>query len=154
MAGVFSDAKMTTALLDRLTHHCHILETGNDSLRFTAGTAATKAERKKPRLDPFSGQETHSQGGSVLGENRRSDLTGNQETHGRLITTDTLIGSNIQHCLSDEVVSYTLIQTAKLNDVDPLEWFTDLLERIVAGTIRQNQLHTLLPWNWKAAKAT
>ncbi len=44
----------------------------------------------------------------------------------------------------------TLIHTAKLNDVDPLAWLTDVLERMVAGHTKQHELATLLPWNWNA----
>lgn len=47
----------------------------------------------------------------------------------------------------------TLIQTAKLNDVEPLAWLTDVLQRIVAGRTKLNELASLLPWNWEAAKA-
>ena len=46
-------------------------------------------------------------------------------------------------------IAMTLITTAKLNGVEPLAWLTDVLERLVSGDIKQNEIEQLLPWNWR-----
>ena len=48
-------------------------------------------------------------------------------------------------------IAMTLIQTAKLNGVEPMAWLTDVMERIVSGRTRIHELASLLPWNWQPA---
>src|SRR6202167_4625115 len=46
----------------------------------------------------------------------------------------------------------SIVNTAKLHDLDPQAYLTDVLERIVSGSTKSHQLHELLAWNWKAAR--
>ena len=42
----------------------------------------------------------------------------------------------------------TLIQTAKVNGIEPLSYLTDILQRIVSGRTKSHELQSMLPWNW------
>lgn len=47
------------------------------------------------------------------------------------------------------VILASLLQTAKLNSLDPYAWLNDVLTRVVSGAVRNNELDQLLAWNWR-----
>ena len=72
----------------------------------------------------------------------------------RTIRPHTLTRKNALFAGSDNgarhwAIAMTLIQTAKLNGVDPMAWLAEVLERVVSGRTKANELSTL-PWNWTA----
>ena len=46
----------------------------------------------------------------------------------------------------------SLVNTCKLNGVDPETWLADVLERIISGKVKATEMESLLPWTWKAER--
>ena len=99
-------------------------------------------------------QAGHTEVGGELDDGRLELDTNTVE---RAIRPTTLCRKNALFAGSDSggrhwAIVMTLIQTAKLNDVEPLAWLTDVLERMVSRRTKSHELNTLLPWHWKAAR--
>lgn len=52
----------------------------------------------------------------------------------------------------DWAILASLLNSAKLNNLDPFPYMADVLERIVSGAVKVNALDRLLPWVWKAER--
>ena len=91
--------------------------------------------------------------GRGSGRERGADLRYNME-----ISLQDAIGKKNSLFSGDEgggetwAILSSLLNTAKLNGVDPEAYLVDVLERMVSGRTTNDRLHEVLAWNWKAAR--
>jgi transposase len=78
-------------------------------------------------------------------------MSPDQRTAGPITIFAHATGSSIQ--LATWAILASIINSAKLHELDPETSLADVLERIVSGRTKANALHELLPWTWKAAHA-
>ena len=127
-------------------------EADEKSVRLPAGPAASRrrwSEAEKRRIVA----ESYQPGVSVSVVARRNDVNANLVFNWRRRFRERggLGRKSWLFCGSDRggvraAAMYTLIGTAKLNDVDPQAWLADVLGRIAETP--QSRLNELLPWNW------
>jgi len=120
--------------------------------RVSAASDLAKAIRYAIAGEPL-GSTRHWDGLAVFLDDGRVEMDTNVVE--RAIRPNTLTRKNALFAGSDGgarswAVAMTLIQTAKLNGVEPTAWLTDVLERVVSGQTKAHELHSLLPWNWRA----
>ncbi len=109
---------------------------------------AVRHEKSKPVVEALEAQFEEQLGRVEIGAN-------SIERRHRVVATvrrnSLLAGSNAG--ARSWAIFTSLIQTARLNQADPVAWPTDLLERMASGAVKANDLDRLLPWNWKAGHA-
>ena len=98
----------------------------------------------------ISEEKASAAGGGSIGRRRRrwSEAQKRQivaETHEPGVSVPMVAQ---RYNLNRAAVMYSLIGTAKLNDLDPQAWLADVLDRI--ADMPQTRLPELLPWHWKA----